>query len=101
MSNNAPDYEDNLVIDPEKAVDLQAENAKLKTENKKLCKKIDELYENIDMFATENAKLEKLLKECRFLLSKTPYENMSQALTFNDVINRIDEVLKWHKEYLM
>lgn len=42
----------------------------------------------------ENATLKKLLKECRFLLSKTPYENMSQALTFNDVINRIDELWK-------
>lgn len=37
--------------------------------------------------------LRKLLKESRFLLSKTPYENMSQYLTFTDVISRIDKIL--------
>jgi hypothetical protein len=37
--------------------------------------------------------LRKLLKESRFLLSKTPYENMSQYLTFTDVIKRIDKIL--------
>ena len=41
------------------------ENTKLKTENKKLCKKIDELYENIDMWAAENAEFRKLLEECK------------------------------------
>lgn len=47
-------------------------------------------YENLKK---ENTKLKELLKESRFLLSKTPCENMSQCLTFNDVINRIDQVL--------
>lgn len=37
--------------------------------------------------------LRKLLKESRFLLGKTPYENMSQCLTFTDVIKRIDKIL--------
>lgn len=37
--------------------------------------------------------LKELLKECRFLLGKTPYENTSQYLTFSDVINRVDQVL--------
>lgn len=37
--------------------------------------------------------LRKLLKESRFLLGKTPYENMSQYLTFTDVMKRIDEIL--------
>lgn len=37
--------------------------------------------------------LRKLLKESRFLLGKTPYENMSQYLTFTDVMSRIDKIL--------
>lgn len=41
----------------------------------------------------ENTKLKELLKESRFLLGKTPYGNMSQYLTFTDVMKRIDEVL--------
>ena len=40
-----------------------------------------------------NTKLKELLKECRFLLGKTPYENTSQYLTFSDVLNRVDQVL--------
>ena len=37
--------------------------------------------------------LRKLLKESRFLLGKTPCGNMSQYLTFTDVMNRIDKIL--------
>lgn len=46
-----------------------------------------------DRLEKENTKLKELLKECRFLLSKTPYENMSQYLTFTDVMKRIDKIL--------
>ena len=37
--------------------------------------------------------LRKLLKESRFLLGKISYINMSQYLTFTDVMKRIDEIL--------
>jgi len=98
--------------------ELEAENTKLKTENKwyseqlneavkevaklkedynrmgKLLRKMEESDNAREKFQNEQIeKLKELLKECRFLLGKTPYENMSQYLTFNDVMNRIDQVL--------
>jgi len=50
-------------VNIEDMLNLQTQNTKLKAENKQLCKKIDELYENIDMRAAENAKFRELLEE--------------------------------------
>lgn len=82
MSNNTPDYEDNLVIDSEKTKELDFELRK------------------------ENAKLKDLLKECvpyvnhRFLETREtltkPYTASDKALhkKAEKLLTKIDEELK-------
>lgn len=78
----------------EKIIDDIGEQIKsLKHEVGNLGYKIKNQRQEINNLLKEKNKLKSLLKESRFLLSKTPCENMSQCLTFNDVINRIDQVL--------
>lgn len=64
-------------------------------ENKKLCKKIDELYENIDMWAAENARFRELLEECQgsiaTLLSKKITE--VNGIKQEELLAKISEAL--------
>ena len=72
----------------------RGEKVRLEKENTELKETISNDIFLIKSRDSEIVKLKKLLKECRFLLGKTPCENTSQYLTFSDVLNRVDQVLK-------
>lgn len=74
---------------------LSKTQAKQFIDNQKLQTKVKHAKDVVNIeTARKIVKLKKLLKECRFLLGKTPYENTSQYLTFSDVMNRVDQVLQ-------
>jgi hypothetical protein len=97
MSNNAPDYENNLAFPPrhdETAYELQLKVNKLEKENTQLRKWCEE-FNALDV-AKENQQLKELLKEWMYFYPIILYEH-EDTLKTKDIVELFDktrEVLK-------
>lgn len=93
MSNNAPDYNDNLVFPPrhdKTAYELQIENSKLKeqlAEHKENC-----CCAKNEVLILENANLKELLKECQEIIEWYKADCGYKDLPTESVLTKIDEV---------
>lgn len=83
MSNNAPDYNDNLAFPPQG--DWSDTQPKITTDR---TQSTIELVEKFKELTEENTKLKGLLRECRGYIEYVGY------LGVDTILNKIDEVLK-------
>lgn len=116
MSNNAPDYENNLAFDPdintmprcdiedlkkqlETANFYRNQNAeyiqRIEEENKSLIKEYQAKQIDIANLFNENEQLRQLLKECKeFFEEENPKDFTVISERMDDLLTKIDEVIK-------
>ena len=119
MSNNAPDYEDNLVFPPkeiksqhelseqgrqsevlitaiERCEKLEKEIIALNKEYNAECHRADELEDSLHISWQNESKLKELLKECHSGFRKLPIYNLvgeDEAREVNKLLNKIDNAI--------
>lgn len=118
MSNNAPDYENDLVFPPqeiksqddlseqgrqsdvlitaiERCEKLEKEIIALKKEYQAECNRTDELEDSLQTFWQNESKLKKLLKECRSPINYALCLNLDEEekIEFRNLLSKIKQAI--------
>ena len=118
MSNNAPDYENNLVFEPKSADDLNKQERQsdvlitaierceklekeiiaLKKEYQAECNRADELEDSLHISWQNESKLKELLKECKpYVTRNVVFTTVNRAevvdLEKNELLTKIDNAI--------